>query len=204
MRALLRRLSLATAATLLLALAIPAALLYFLAFTESGLQFVVAQIPERIGKIERVRIEGAQGTLAGGFLTNAWLGKPAPAEGTLTNRGMIKYKLIIDDFGGWDLFQELLRTMDGVAVRHGVNVAAVAGRWMLDRPAVAGIIVGARYADHLADDLKIFDFRLEGTDVAAIEQVLAKRQGPLGDTFELERDRDGRHGRIMKYNLNAA
>ena len=67
MRALLRRLSLATAATLLLALAIPAALLYFLAFTESGLQFVVARIPERIGKIERVRIEGAQGTLAGGF-----------------------------------------------------------------------------------------------------------------------------------------
>ena len=144
------------------------------------------------------------GTLAGGFLTNAWLGKPEPADGTLTNRGLIKYKLIIDDFGGWDLFQELLRTMDGIAQRHGVNIAAVAGRWMLDRPAVAGIIVGARYADHLADDLKIFDFRLEGTDVAAIEQVLAKRQGPLSDTFELERDRDGRHGRIMKYNLNAA
>ena len=144
------------------------------------------------------------GTLAGGFLTNAWLGKPEPAEGTLTNRGLIKYKLIIDDFGGWDLFQELLQAMDGIARRHGVNIAAVAGRWMLDRPAVAGIIIGARYADHLADDLKIFDFSLDAADVAVIERVLARRRGPTGDTFELERDREGRHGRIMKYNLNAA
>ncbi|MBM3531853.1 MAG: aldo/keto reductase [Alphaproteobacteria bacterium] len=144
------------------------------------------------------------GTLAGGFLTDAWLNNPEPAEGTLTNRSLIKYKLIIDDFGGWGLFQELLGALDAIAQRHGVNIAAVAGRWMLDRPGVAGIIVGARYADHLAADLKIFDFRLDAADRAAIAQVLARRQGPRGDTFELERDRNGRHGRIMKYNLNAA
>jgi len=143
------------------------------------------------------------GTLAGGFLTDAWLNKPEPADGTLTNRSLIKYKLIIDDFGGWDLFQELLTVLDAVARRHGVTIAAVAGRWMLDRPSVAGIIVGARYADHLAADLKIFEVQLDAADRAAIDQVLARRQGPRGDTFELERDRDGRHGRIMKYNLNA-
>lgn len=144
------------------------------------------------------------GTLAGGFLTDTWLNKPEPADGTLTNRSLIKYKLIIDDFGGWSLFQELLAVLDAVARRHSVNIAAVAGRWMLDRPGVAGVIVGARYADHLAADLKIFDFQLDAADRTAIEQVLARRQGPRGDTFELERDRNGRHGRIMKYNLNAA
>ena len=32
--------------------------------------------------------------------------------------------------------------------------------------------------------------------------LLARRQGPRGDTFALERDREGPHGRIMKYNLN--
>ena len=37
---------------------------------------------------------------------------------------------------------------------------------------------------------------------AASAAVLAKRQGPDGDTFGLERDRHGRHGSIMKYNLN--
>jgi aryl-alcohol dehydrogenase-like predicted oxidoreductase len=144
------------------------------------------------------------GTLAGGFLTDAWLNKPEPAEGTLTNRSLIKYKLVIDDFGGWALFQQLLAVLDAVARRHGVTIAAVAGRWTLDRPGVAGIIVGARYADHLAADLKIFDVHLDAADHTAIDQVLAQRQGPRGDTFELERDRNGRHGRIMKYNLNAA
>jgi aryl-alcohol dehydrogenase-like predicted oxidoreductase len=144
------------------------------------------------------------GTLAGGFLTDAWLNKPEPADGALTNRSLIKYKLVIDDFGGWAMFQELLAVLDAVARRHGVNIAAIAGRWMLDRPAVAGIIVGARYADHLAADLKIFEVQLDAADRTAIDQVLARRQGPRGDTFELERDRDGRHGRIMKYNLNAA
>jgi aryl-alcohol dehydrogenase-like predicted oxidoreductase len=144
------------------------------------------------------------GTLAGGFLGDAWLNKPEPAEGTLTNRSLIKYKLIIDDFGGWALFQELLASLDAIARRHGVSIAAVAGRWMLDRPGVAGIIVGARYADHLAADLRIFEFDLDAADQATIDFVLQRRQGPRGDTFALERDRAGRHGRIMKYNLNAA
>jgi aryl-alcohol dehydrogenase-like predicted oxidoreductase len=141
------------------------------------------------------------GTLAGGFLTDAWLGKAEP-DGTLTNRSLIKYKLIVDEFGGWNLLQELLRTLDEIAHRHRVSIAAVAERWVLDRPGVAAIIVGARYADHLDEDLKAFEFRVDAADLAAIDRVLAKRQGPRGDTFELERDRNGRHGRIMKYNLN--
>ena len=33
--------------------------------------------------------------------------------------------------------------------------------------------------------------------------MLSRRQGPEGDTYALERDRTGRHGAVMKYNLNA-
>jgi aryl-alcohol dehydrogenase-like predicted oxidoreductase len=182
---------------------------------EAGVPLVSMQIQYSLldpraenGLVQLAREKGfgllCYGTLAGGFLTDAWLNKPEPAEGALSNRSLIKYKLIIDDFGGWTLFQELLGVLDTVARRHGANIAAVAGRWMLDRPGVAGIIVGARYADHLAADLKIFDVQLDVADRTAIDQVLARRQGPRGDTFELERDRNGRHGRIMKYNLNAA
>ncbi|MBL8689480.1 MAG: aldo/keto reductase [Rhodospirillaceae bacterium] len=176
--------------------------------TSMQIQYSLLDPRAENGMVQLAREKGfgilCYGTLAGGFLTDAWLNQPEPAEGTLTNRSLIKYKLIIDDFGGWALFQELLAVLDAVARRHGVNIAAVAGRWMLDRPQVAGIIVGARYADHLAADLEIFDVRLDAADRTAIEQVLARRQGPRGDTFELERDRNGRHGRIMKYNLNAA
>lgn len=141
------------------------------------------------------------GTVAGGFLSARWLGRPEPL-GPFENRSLTKYKLVIDDFGGWELFQELLRVLDSVARRHGVSITAVATRHVLDRPHVAGAIVGARYAEHLADNLKVFAFSLDAVDRAAIEAVLARRQGPLGDTFSLERDKEGRHGRIMKYNLN--
>ncbi len=141
------------------------------------------------------------GTLAGGFLSEAWLGKPEPREG-LTNRSLIKYKLIIDDFGGWDLFQRLLGALHGIARKHGVSIPAVATRWVLDRPGVAAVIVGARYAHHLDGALGMFAFALDDEDRGLIETVLAERAGPAGDTFELERDREGRHGRIMKYNLN--
>ena len=56
------------------------------------------------------------GTVAGGFLGDRWLGRPEPT-GPLENRSLTKYKLIIDDFGGWALFQELLCAARGVADR---------------------------------------------------------------------------------------
>jgi len=63
------------------------------------------------GLVEFCRERGIQllcyGTLAGGFLSRRWLDKPHPA-GALPNRSLTKYKLMIDEFGGWETFQELL------------------------------------------------------------------------------------------------
>lgn len=142
------------------------------------------------------------GSVAGGFLGEKWLGAPEPV-GPAENRSLTKYKLIIDDFGGWDLFQAMLRTLQGVGRRHGVDVATVASAWVLTRPAVGGVIVGARNRAHLAANLAVAGLRLTDADLAEIEAVRARRTGPEGDTFTLERDRNGRHGSIMKYNLNA-
>ncbi|MCW5635274.1 MAG: aldo/keto reductase [Rubrivivax sp.] len=140
------------------------------------------------------------GSLAGGFLTDVWLGRPEPAE--LTNRSLVKYKLVIDDFGGWAAFQQLLAALRAIATRHGVSIAAVATRWVLQREAVAAAIVGARYARHLPDTLSVFGFTLDAEDDARLAPILAAHPGPEGDTYALERDKVGRHGRIMKYNLN--
>ncbi len=142
------------------------------------------------------------GTLAGGFFSADWMGKPEPFD-PFPNRSLTKYKLIIEDFGGWDLFQELLRAMKQVGDKHGVTVALVALRWILDRPNVAAAIVGATSARHVDENLKVFSFAFDDEDVAAIEGVLARRTGPAGDCYDLERDKDGRHGRIMRYNQNA-
>jgi aryl-alcohol dehydrogenase-like predicted oxidoreductase len=141
------------------------------------------------------------GTVAGGFLSSRWLGRPDPAE-PLPNRSLVKYRLIIEEFGGWDAFQALLRLLDGIARKHGVSITAVATRWVLDQPQVAGAIVGARYAEHLPDNLAVFRFALDAEDRAAIADLLARHPGPQGDFYALERDRTGPHGRIMKYELN--
>jgi aryl-alcohol dehydrogenase-like predicted oxidoreductase len=143
------------------------------------------------------------GTVAGGFLSERWLGVPEPVP-PFENRSLTKYKLIIDDFGGWELFQELLRTLAGIAGRLGTDIASVASRAILDKPAVAAVIVGARNPAHLARNVALAALPLAPEDHAAIGAVLARRRGPAGDTFALERDRSGRHGAIMKYNLNTA
>ena len=140
------------------------------------------------------------GTLAGGLLTSTWLDAPEPD--TLTNRSHIKYKLVIDDFGGWEPFQRLLHLLHAIGKKHGVSLSAVATRWVLDQPHVAAAIVGARYAAHLPEHLQVFGFALDAQDRAAIEKLVSECPGPQGDTYALERDRTGRHGRIMKYNLN--
>lgn len=143
------------------------------------------------------------GTVAGGFLGDRWLGSPEPQE-PLENRSLTKYKLIIDDFGGWELFQALLTTLRRIADRHGVDIATVASAAMLNRPGVAAVIVGARDRSHLARNVAVSDLRLTATDHAEIAAVQAQGKIPEGDVYTLERDRTGRHGSIMKYNLNSA
>jgi diketogulonate reductase-like aldo/keto reductase len=73
---------------------------------------------------------------------------------------------------------------------------------MLDRPGVAAAIVGATNAAHLAAHAGIDALQLDDEDRGAIDAVTARRQGPPGDVYALERDRGGPHGSIMKYTLN--
>ncbi|HWE46343.1 MAG TPA: aldo/keto reductase [Caulobacteraceae bacterium] len=141
------------------------------------------------------------GAIAGGFLSDRWLGAPDPGY-DFENRSLVKYRLIIDEFGGWTLFQDLLAALQQIASRQGAGISAVAARWTLDQPQVAGVIVGARDRAHLERTLQIGAVRLTDDDRAALAAVLAQRRGPAGDVYALERDRTGRHGAIMKYNLS--
>jgi aryl-alcohol dehydrogenase-like predicted oxidoreductase len=141
------------------------------------------------------------GALAGGFLSERWLDAPAPAA-ALENRSLIKYRLIIDEFGGWDLFQRLLRALHEIGGRHGVGLGSVAMRWVLDQPGVAGIIVGARHAEHLLSIAAALRLELTGADLDAISAIHAEAAGPGGDVYGLERIKRGVHASIMRYALN--
>ena len=131
------------------------------------------------------------GTLLGGLLSEKYLGRPEPARGELGTASLRKYKQMIDAWGGWALFQELLATLKAIADRRGASIANVGTRWVLDRPAVAGVIVGARLglADHIADNARAFDIALDDTDQAALAPLLAKSRdlmrliGDCGDEY---------------------
>jgi aryl-alcohol dehydrogenase-like predicted oxidoreductase len=131
------------------------------------------------------------GTLLGGLLSEKYLGRPEPGRGELTTASLQKYKQMIDAWGGWSLFQELLAALKQIADKHRVGIANVGVRYVLDRPAVAGVIVGARLglAEHITDNTRTFSLALDPADLAAIEPVLAKSRdlmaliGDCGDEY---------------------
>ncbi len=169
------------------------------------LQYSLLDDRPRNGMVHACQARGigllCYGTVAGGFLSDRWLDQPEPPNG-FSNRSLIKYKLIIDDFGGWDLFQQLLRALRGVADKHSCDIATVASRAILQREGVSAVIVGATNASHLGANARIGTVELDSADLAVIDSVVRRHLGPEGDVFTLERDRQGRHGRIMKYDLN--
>ena len=118
----------------------------------------------------------AYGTLLGGLLSETYLGRPEPRRSELVTASLQKYKNMIDAWGGWALFQELLATIKQIADKHRVSIANVGVLYVLDRPAVAGVIVGARLgvSDHLGDNARVFGCELDAGDISKIDAVLAK------------------------------
>lgn len=141
------------------------------------------------------------GTLAGGFLSETYLGATPPAE-PLENRSLIKYLLIIEEFGGWDRFQQLLRILKAIADRRNVGLSAVAARTILDQPQVGTAIVGMRSPNRIAELAQVFNLTLDDEDRTAISDCLAQSRGPAGPIYALERGKGGRHAKIMNTNLN--
>jgi aryl-alcohol dehydrogenase-like predicted oxidoreductase/enamine deaminase RidA (YjgF/YER057c/UK114 family) len=130
----------------------------------------------------------AFGTVAGGFITERWLRKPEPELYELATWPQMKYKRFIDVAGGWEVFQNLLHRVDLIAQRLGVSMANVACRYILEEPAVGGIIIGARLGqtEHIQNNLGVFRFSLDESSRSKIRDVLARLKpipGDCGDEY---------------------
>ncbi len=128
----------------------------------------------------------AYGTLCGGFLSDRWVGQPEPAD--ISDWSKMKYKRFIDTAGGWDAFQGVLLAAHKIAKKHEVSVSNVATRWVLDHPAVAGVIVGARLGErvHAGDNRKLFGFSLDAEDHAMLAEAfedMSPIPGDCGDEY---------------------
>jgi len=123
------------------------------------------------------------GTLLGGFFSEKYLNTDEPHRGNLTTASLQKYKNMIDEWGGWSLFQELLLVLDSIAKKHKCSIANIATRFILDKPQVAGVIIGSRLGiiNHREDNTKTFDIKLDQKDMSLIKTITAKSN----DLFEI-------------------
>ncbi|MCB9798386.1 aldo/keto reductase [Candidatus Nomurabacteria bacterium] len=141
------------------------------------------------------------GTVSGGLLSNRYLHAPEP-HAPFENRSLTKYKLIQEERGNWTVFQTLLQVLHEIGQKHHASITNIATRYILDHSSAKAVIIGARDATHLQDNIKLFDFSLDTSDREKIQKVLESFTPLPGDIYELERDKHGKHGSIMKYNLN--
>lgn len=133
----------------------------------------------------------AYGTLDGGLLGEKYLRHPDPMLSSLNTASLRKYKNMIDAWGGWRLFQELLGVLRIISNKHKVSIANVATAYILEQPMVAGVIIGVRLgiSEHIEANKKVFNVRFDAEDYQQIETVLQKSTdlyqliGDCGDEY---------------------
>ena len=115
----------------------------------------------------------AYGSICGGLLSERYVGRKEPSAIELDTLSLRKYKRMIDTWGGWNLFQNLLLTLNAVAKKHNVSIANVATNYILAKPTVAGVIIGVRLGivDHLGENANVFTFNLDDSDRDSIDAI---------------------------------
>jgi len=118
----------------------------------------------------------AYGSICGGLISERYVGTKEPSTAELNTLSLRKYKKMIDAWGGWNLFQSLLLTLQTIAKKYNVSIANVATNYILAKSAVAGVIIGARLGivDHIKDNTNIFNFNLDKSDCDSIDAICTK------------------------------
>lgn len=112
------------------------------------------------------------GTVAGGFMSEKWLGVPKPRH--FENRSLVKYALVIEDSLRWEGFQGLLALMKSIGDELGLSIANVSTLWTLSRPEVAAAIIGTRSSRHVEGNAKLIGQSLPAEALARIDRYLAE------------------------------
>ncbi len=131
------------------------------------------------------------GTLCGGLLSERYLDKPEPFKEQLYTPSLLKYKNVIDLWGNWALFQELLHVLKKIALKYDVSIANVAVRYVLQNSVVGGVIIGVRLgiSEHIEQNSRVFNFSLNHNDINLIENILSRSNdlmqniGDCGDEY---------------------
>ncbi len=82
--------------------------------------------------------------------------------------------MTFDDVMPREQFHALVDTLKAVAAEVGRSVSQVAINWVLHRPSVSTVIIGARNEDQLRDNLRAQEFRLSPEQVDRLDKASAR------------------------------
>jgi aryl-alcohol dehydrogenase-like predicted oxidoreductase len=80
----------------------------------------------------------------------------------------------------------LVAAMQGMAEKRGVSVAGIALAWLLHQDVVSTVIVGAKRADQLAENLAASDIELTADDLAKLDELSALPGEYPGWMFDMQ------------------
>ena len=177
-------------------------------FIQSGIDLVAAKVPFSLID-QRPRGEFADlcrrqniallayGTLAGGFISHRWLGAPDPGY-SFETPSLARHRLVIEAFGGWGLFQELLLALSAIAARHGVTLSSVALRAVHGHADVAAVILRTSHGDQLDSHLKAFNFTPTERDRETLANVSCQEARPQWTYLWHGTGKNRQYGKIFK------
>jgi aryl-alcohol dehydrogenase-like predicted oxidoreductase len=133
------------------------------------------------------------GTLSGGFLSDKYLGQMEPDRSALETARLKKYKQMIEAWGGWGLFQYLLKTLKDIVDKCTVSIANAATKYILDKPKLAGVNLSVRLgvSDQREDNARLSSLQLDGQGLERIDTILIRSKDPYhligdcGDEYRL-------------------
>lgn len=135
--------------------------------------------------------------LGGGWLTGKYTREQRPTGATRLgenpDRGVEAYDRRAGSQRTWDVIEAVQQ----VAESRGVSMANVALAWLVDRPSVTSVILGARTTEQLRENLHAADLHLSADERAALDAASdpAPADYPYGGPGEEQRSRKITGGR---------
>lgn len=142
----------------------------------------------------------AYGVLLGGFISSKWLNKEEPQVEQLENRSLVKYKLLIDAACGWTEFQRRLFILNELANKYHCEIANIAIAALLQGGRADAVIVGLSPQHYVAQNRSLMKLPL--LQAEDLQLFNAWQSNLAGDVYDAERDKNGTHAKVIKYNLN--
>ncbi|HEY4201969.1 MAG TPA: aldo/keto reductase [Devosiaceae bacterium] len=135
--------------------------------------------------------------LGGGWLTGKYKRDVQPTGATRLgenpNRGSESFQRRNDQERTW----QIIEAVEEIAKARGVSMAQVALAWLVDRPAVTSVILGARTPEQLADNLGAAAVKLTADETEKLTTVSMPNIAiyPYGEPGQRQRNRNIQGGR---------